>query len=288
MSAPFETMIRAQSAKTLNDQKNAVKEVMQEIVLCGLSRAGFFDYAAFYGGTALRIFYGLDRFSEDLDFSLTVPDQSFELATFFPVLEKEVRSFGLNMTIEKKEKTNDSAICSAFLKANTLEHMLLFYAEDAVVSSVSREEKIKIKFEIDTHPAQGATFKRHYRLLPAPYEINLYDQASLFAGKIHAVLCRGWKNRVKGRDLYDYVFYLSRSTSVNVAHLSAKLVQTKFIEEGTALGINDVQDMLCQRFNAIDYEDAKRDVAPFLNDTASLRLWSADFFQQITQGLKAR
>lgn len=224
--------------------------------------------------------------TEDLDFSLMTPDGAFDLAAYFPTLEKEVRSFGLNVSIEKKTKTSESVIRSAFLKANTLEHMLLFYADGGVAGDIAKDEKIKIKFEVDVNPAQGAIFERRYRLLPAPYEVNLYDQPSLFAGKIHAVLCQGWKSRVKGRDLYDYVFYLSRNTRVNVAYLNAKLAQTGFIEGKAMLTISDVREALCSKFDSIDFEDAKRDVGPFIRSVSTLGLWSADFFKQITQDLQ--
>ncbi|NDV60797.1 nucleotidyl transferase AbiEii/AbiGii toxin family protein, partial [Bacteroides sp. 519] len=126
--------------------KNVLKEVMQEIVLCGLSRADFFAHAAFYGGTALRIFYGLDRFSEDLDFSLIDADPDFNLSSYFPILEKEIQSYGLRVQINTKKKTKDSDIQSAFLKGNTKEHLLMFYPEDSAFSSIPKNEVIKIKF----------------------------------------------------------------------------------------------------------------------------------------------
>lgn len=207
MNTVIEQMLRKYDSKNIYDQKNAMKEVMQEIVLYGLSRAGFFREAAFYGGTALRIFYGLDRFSEDLDFSLMTSNPNFDLKAYFPELEKTVRSFGLNVVISEKEKNKESAIRSAFLKGNTKEHFLLFYADEVTANSITKNEALKIKFEIDTMPPAFATFERRFCLAPMPYEINLYDEPSLFAGKIHAVLCRAWQNRVKGRDLYDYVFY---------------------------------------------------------------------------------
>ena len=145
MNAGIEQMLEAYDIRDLYDRKNAMKEIMQEIVLCGLSRANFFQEAAFYGGTALRIFYGLDRFSEDLDFSLKMEDDAFDLALYFPALEKEVRSFGLNLTVEKKEKLRESNIQSAFLKGNTKEHLLLFYVDEGFTGGVSRDEKIKIR-----------------------------------------------------------------------------------------------------------------------------------------------
>lgn len=142
-------------------------------------------------------FYGLDRFSEDLDFSLVTADPDFDLTVYFPVLEKEVRAFGLHVTIQEKEKTKESNIRSAFLKGNTKEHLLLFYADEDLAGSVARSELIKIKFEVDINPPEYAGFEHKYRLLPTPYEANLYDMPSLFAGKIHAVLCRAWKSRIK-------------------------------------------------------------------------------------------
>lgn len=286
MNSIMTEMLKKYQENGVTDKKNAVKEIMQEIVLCGLSRAGFFKQAAFYGGTALRIFYGLDRFSEDLDFSLIAPDADFDLSAFIPTLRKEVASYGLNVDISEKKKSADSAIRSAFLKGNTKEHMLLFYVSEQAVSGIARDEVIKIKFEVDTNPPEGATFETKYRLLPAPYEVKLYDTPSLFAGKVHAVICRAWKSRIKGRDLYDYVFYLSRGASLNTEHLKARLIQSDAWDIGKVFSIDDAKQLLCDRFDQIDYAQAKEDVIPFIKDTASLDLWSADFFKQITSGLR--
>ena len=200
MNTVIEEMLKSYQVDNIYDRKNAMKEIMQEIVLCGLSHAGFFKEAAFYGGTALRIFYGLDRFSEDLDFSLEQINLDFDLCSYFPVLEKEVKAFGLNVEIQEKQKTKDSNIRSAFLKGNTKEHLLLFYADERVVGTVAKNEVVKIKFEVDTNPPAFATYEHKYRLLPVPYEIRLYDMPSLFAGKIHAVICRGWQSRFDSID----------------------------------------------------------------------------------------
>lgn len=285
MNNYIEQMLKPYKIENLYDQKNAMKEIIQEIVLCGLSRAGFFEQAAFYGGTALRIFYGLDRFSEDLDFSLRETNLDFDLSSYFPVLEKEVRSFGLNVTITEKQKTKESNIRSAFLKGNTKEHLLLFYTDADLSHGVPRDEVVKIKFEVDVNPPSRATYETKYRLLPAPYAVRLYDMPSLFAGKIHAVLCRAWQNRVKGRDLYDYVFYLSRGASVNREHLRERLLQNGYIPETTQCTLPEIKKMLCDRFDSIDYAQAKQDVIPFIHDPGSLNLWSADFFKQITETL---
>lgn len=279
-------MLKQHNIKTTIDKKNSIKEIVQEIALCGLSRAGFFKTAAFYGGTALRIFYGLDRFSEDLDFSLKTSTPSFDLSEYLPILEKEIRSYGLNFKIEAKEKSVDSDIKSAFLKGNTKEHIVMFYADERLARSIGITELIKVKFEVDTNPPDYATFETKYRLLPIPYEVTLYDMPSLFAGKIHAVICRAWKNRVKGRDLYDYVFYLSRGTQVNLAHLTARLAQTGYISSERQITIEDLKEMLRNRFASIDYVQAKQDVVPFIKNPNALDVWSVDFFYKITEDLR--
>ena len=278
-------MLGAYENITVFDKKNSIKEVMQEIVLCGLSRAGFFKYAAFYGGTALRIFYGLDRFSEDLDFSLKVADPEFDLNKFLPLLEKEVKSYGVNFNIEEKIKTGDSNIKSAFLKGNTKEHLLIFYNEQ--IASIPHNEIIKVKLEVDVNPPEFATFENKFRLLPIPYQVTLYDKPSLFAGKLHAVICRGWKTRIKGRDLYDYIFYLSSNTPFNLKHLEARLKQNDFIPDEKEISLDDVKKILCDRFSNIDFEQAKQDVLPFLKNINALDIWSEDFFVAITENLKA-
>ena len=286
MNIALEQMLKAYDVESQYYRKNAMKEIMQEIVLCGLSRAGFFKKAAFYGGTALRIFYGLDRFSEDLDFSLEIPNPSFELSEYFPMLEKEVKSFGLHVEIMEKKKAKDSNIRSAFVKGNTKEHLLLFFADEKLTGNAAENETVKIKFEVDVNPPQYASFEHKYRLLPTPYEVNLYDMPSLFAGKIHAVLARAWKNRIKGRDLYDYVFYLSRNATVNLPHLRQRLIDSDTINEDNACSLDDVKQMLSERFDHIDFSQAKRDVEPFIHDTSVLDIWNADFFKQITKNLK--
>ena len=286
MNTVIEEMLKSYQVDNIYDRKNAMKEIMQEIVLCGLSRAGFFKEAAFYGGTALRIFYGLDRFSEDLDFSLEQINLDFDLCSYFPVLEKEVKTFGLNVEIQEKEKTKDSNIRSAFLKGNTKEHLLLFYADERLVGTVDKNEVVKIKFEVDTNPPAFATYEHKYRLLPVPYEIRLYDMPSLFAGKIHAVICRGWRSRIKGRDLYDYIFYLSKAVTVNQKHLRARLIDSGYISENQECTLEEIKTMLKNRFDSIDFLQARKDVEPFIRDTSVLDIWSSDFFKQITEGLK--
>ena len=284
MNSILGQMMARYEAKTLEEERNALKEVVQEVALCGLSRAGFFKAAAFYGGTALRIFYGLDRFSEDLDFSLAAPDNNFDLSKYFSVLQNELNSVGLNFTVEEKVKTADSHIKSAFLKGNTKEHILSVYG-DTPTTMLHPMEVIKIKFEVDINPPPYATYENKYGLMPSPYNVRLYDLPSLFAGKIHAVLCRAWKNRVKGRDLYDYVFYIARDAGVNLPHLKARLIDSGAIGEDFDLTRDSLIGLLDDRFSTIDYEAAKEDVLPYIKNKSSLDFWSKDFFTQITQNL---
>lgn len=276
-------MLKNYQTETLDEKKNAIKEIIQEVVLCGLARAKFFEKAAFYGGTALRIFYGLDRFSEDLDFSLKKPDKDFNLSSYFPILEKEVRAFGLNLKVEEKQKSADSNVKSAFLKGNTKEHLLLFYTNVDFSSGVNRDEVLRIKFEVDINPPSGAGYEYRYSLKPAPYEATLYDLPSLFAGKVHAILCRGRKNRIKGRDLYDYVFYLQRGATLNLENLKQKLIQSNAWKAENELTLDEVKKMLCERFDWIDFEKAKDDVKDFIKDKTALDVWSVDFFKAITK-----
>ena len=285
MQTVLQQMLGNYKTNTPEEKRNALKEVVQEVALCGLSRAGFFKHAAFYGGTALRIFYGLDRFSEDLDFSLAMPNPDFQLNRYFSGVESELAALGLKFSIEEKQKSVDSAIKSAFLKGNTKEHILNIY--DIQNIGINPDEVIKIKFEVDTNPPAFAQFENKYRLLPSPYLVKLYDMSSLFAGKIHAVICRSWKNRVKGRDLYDYVFYLSRQAKVNLLHLQARLEDSGAWKSNETLTLEKLQEMLKERFEMISYEQAKQDVLPFITEPNKLDLWSEEFFVDITKNLRA-
>lgn len=185
----------------------ALREILQEIVLLGLSRARFFDTALFYGGTALRILHGLDRFSEDLDFSLIAPDENFDLTVYEDAVIEALHSFGFEVTIQMKN--SDSTIKSAFLKGNTSQHLLNIEAPDNIVKTFGQGRLVKIKFEVDTQPPLDFESEKKTLLVPSPFTINTMTLASLFAGKMHAILCKNWSARPKGRDWYDLVWYIS-------------------------------------------------------------------------------
>ena len=283
MTTPVQQMLEKYACRNILEYKNALKEVIQEVALCGLSRGGFFKKAAFYGGTALRIFYGLDRFSEDMDFSLTQKDAGFQIDRYFSYLSDELLSNGFELKVEKKVKSTTSDVQSAFIKGGTMVHLLKIMPTSEKILGVSEKELIKIKFEIDTNPPDGASFETKYGLLPVPYAVQLYDEGSLFAGKIHAVICRTWKNRVKGRDFYDYLWYLSRGTKVNLSHLQKRLEQSGKWPPDEELTLPKLTDLLCGRFESVDFEKAKSDVVPFVKDIRKLDLWSPEFFCSVTK-----
>lgn len=283
MNNVIEQMLSKYEIKNTNDEINALKEIIQEIVLAGLSRGDFFKEVAFYGGTALRIFYNLDRFSEDLDFALIEPNKDFDLSKYLNYIERELKSYGINLEISTKVKSIDSNITSAFLKGNTLEHILKFFPSNEEHNYDHILKNLKIKFEVDVNPPLGATYEDRYKLLPSPHQIKLYDKESLFAGKIHAILCRGWKTRTKGRDLYDYIFFLANDTKVNLELLKNKLIESNYIDKNDNLDINRVKELLVNKFNEIDYNDAKEDVKPFIKNVDCLNIWSKEFFINITE-----
>lgn len=282
MHSAIENLLEKYDCSTTEGYKNALKEIIQEIALLGLFRAGFFDLAAFYGGTALRLFYHLERFSEDLDFSLLAVDPDFDLQPYCIAIQAELGAYGFEVDVSPKEKRH-SAIASAFIKGETLRHLLKIRAIQPTVSGVSPHELLKVKVEVDTHPPPAAEYEIKYALTPIPYSVRVFTAPCLFAGKIHAVLCRAWKNRVKGRDLYDYLWYLSRGIPVHLAHLEQRLIQTQSYPRTEPLTLEMLRQMLQERFATIDYRQAQQDVRPFIKDPRSLELWSAELFTAVTR-----
>ena len=248
-----------------------------------LYRGGFFTLAAFYGGTALRIFYDLDRFSEDLDFSLLKPDSTFELSSFTSVLQDELGAYGMEMTVEEKIKQSDSAIKSAFIKGGTEIHLLRIASITPPVSGVHPNEQIKIKVEVDTNPPPGAEYEMKYGLTPVPHSVRLFAPSSLFAGKVHAILCRSWQSRVKGRDFYDYIWYLSKRIPLNIHHLAERMIQSGHLHVNEILNEETLFQRLNERFQAIDFDQVKKDLLPFIKNPDSLQLWSVEFFSAVTR-----
>lgn len=279
MNSVIETMLAKYNPQNNEERENAIKEIIQEIALAGLSRGGFFKKAAFYGGTCLRIFYGLNRFSEDLDFALLEKDSNFKIEDYFPALKKEFESYGIDMIIEPKKKDENNDIQSAFLKGNTLMLMMSFFPKSEDAKRVVSNQKIKIKFEVDVDNPIGGVTEYKYKMLPAPYEIRIFDEATLFAGKIHAILCRSYKSHVKGRDYYDYLFYIGKGSKFNLKYLENKLKNTGgIINNDETLTLGKVKELLKAKFESIDYQSAKSDVSHFIIDKESLKLWKKELF----------
>lgn len=287
MNSVIETMINKYNPKNNEERENAIKEIIQVIALAGLSRGGFFNKAAFYGGTCLRIFHGLNRFSEDLDFALLEKDPSFKLDDYFPSLKKEFESYGLDMSIELKKKDENTEVQSAFLKGNTLMLMMSFFPKSEDAKRVVTNQKIKIKFEIDTDNPSGGTTEFKYKMLPAPYEVKVFDESTLFAGKIHAILCRNYKNNVKGRDFYDYLFYIGKGSKFNCRYLENKLKNTGgIIDINENLTLEKVKELLRNKFELVDFESAKKDVSNFITNKESLNSWKKELFVSTLEGLQ--
>ena len=287
MNSVIETMLAKYNSQNNEERENAIKEIVQEIALAGLSRGGFFEKAAFYGGTCLRIFHGLNRFSEDLDFALLDKDPSFKLDDYFPSLQKEFQSYGLEMNAELKKKDDESEVQSAFLKGNSLTLMMSFFPKSEEAKKVVSNQKIKIKFEIDTDNPNGGTTEFRYKMLPAPYEVQIFDEATLFAGKIHAILCRSYKNHVKGRDYYDYLFYIAKGSKLNLKYLENKLKNTGgIISENETLTLNKVKELLKAKFESVNYEIAKEDVSNFINDKENVKFWKKELFLETINNLQ--
>ena len=279
MNSVIETMLAKYRPQNNEERENAIKEIIQEIALSGLSRSGFFEKAAFYGGTCLRIFHGLNRFSEDLDFALLEKDPAFKIDDYFPALKKEFNSYGIDMVIETKRKDENIEIQSAFLKGNTLILMMSFFPKNEDAKKVVPNQKIKIKFEIDTDNPSGGVTEIKYRMLPSPYEVQIYDESTLFAGKIHAILCRNYKNHVNGRDYYDYLFYIGKGSKFNLKYLENKLKNTGGIIEGNeSLTLEKVRELLKIRFESVDYKSAKLDISNFISNQENLNFWKKELF----------
>lgn len=286
MNNVIETMLWKYNPQNNEERENAIKEIIQEVALAGLSRGGFFEKAAFYGGTCLRIFYGLNRFSEDLDFALLKKDPSFKLTDYFPALKKEFDSYGIEINVEDKAKTSNSEIQSAFIKENTLILMMSFFPKNEDARKIISNQMIKIKFEVDTENPEGGRTEKKFRMLPAPYEVKIFDESTLFAGKIHAIICRNYKSHVKGRDYYDYLFYIGKGSRFNLTYLESKLKNTGAIAQNEKLTLEKVKEMLKTRFETVDYESAKDDVSNFVNDKNILKLWKKELFISTLNDLK--
>ena len=283
MNEAIQTMMNRYTLTILNDYENALKEIIHEITLLGLWRSKFFEKAAFYGGSALRILYGLDRFSEDLDFSLFKPDNRFSIEKYCKAVQDELSSYGFHVTVESKIKTTVTNIDSAFVKANTLYNLITIDIPESFTYRLNSGKVLKIKLEIDTDPPGHFKTEAKYIFQPIPFSINTFTLPHLFAGKMHAILCRSWPNRAKGRDWYDLVWYVGKGVSINLKHLESRMRQTGHLKEKETLTEPALKQLLSEKISNTDFSQAVNDVQHFIKDSSRLEIWSKDFFNAVCE-----
>lgn len=260
--------------KTAEQEKDALREIIQEIALLGLWRAKFFEHAAFYGGTALRILYGLDRFSEDLDFTLLAPKTDFKLQAYCNSVRDELLAYGFTAVVETKDKKTQTSTDSAFIKADTVVHLIKVGAKFKAVKG----ELLKVKFEVDTSPALGFQTEAKQFFWPQAFAVNTCDLPSLFAGKLHATFCRDRIVNVKGRDFYDFIWYVGRGVKPNFEYLEAKLRQSGNWPKDQSFHAAAFRNWAITKIDNLDIAAAKRDVERFIPDQRVLNGWSRELF----------
>ncbi|MEN9432741.1 MAG: hypothetical protein RLZZ422_330 [Pseudomonadota bacterium] len=275
----IETMLQRYRITDAESQYQALREIMQEITLAGLYRGNFFQKAAFYGGTALRIFYQLDRFSEDLDFSLLKENEDFSLEPYFNNVYKEFEALGITVEISTKQKTQQTAIESAFLKSDTSIHILQL--KNKYQSTYKLPRPIKIKFEVDKKPPLGFETEEKLLQLPFNFHVKCFKIGDLYAGKLHALLYRKWKNRIKGRDWYDFEWYVKQHHPLHLAHFLKRAQQSGHLVNQSEITLNDVKLLLDERIQEVDFQQARYDIEPFIDHPEQLSSWSKSYFQQL-------
>ncbi len=263
---------------------SALREIMQEIVLAGLSRTDFFGKAAFYGGTALRIFYDLDRFSEDLDFSLLKSTPDFSLEPYFLAVIKEFEAVGMTVNVREKDKKIKTKVESAFLKSETIWKELIL--EDIVKQvGVKSNRTIKIKIEVDCQPPLAFETEEKLLLRPFSFYVKCFTRPSLFAGKMHALLFRKWKSRVKGRDWYDLEWYIKKNIPLDVKHFLQRAKDTGDWEKDS-ITKEEILQLLQDKIDAVSMNNVKEDVVRFIKDDKVLDIWSKEYFHLLIEKLK--
>lgn len=263
---------------------SALREIMQEITLAALSRTDFFEKAAFYGGTALRIFYGLDRYSEDLDFSLLKADSDFSIEPYFKALLDEFNSLGLTVSIKEKKMTKQTAIDSAFLKAETIGQEIVL--EDIIKETGVRSNKtLKIKIEVDRQPPLNFQTEEKLLVRPFSFYVKCFTRPSLFAGKMHALLFRNWKNRVKGRDWYYLEWYIKKGIPLDVNHFLARARDTRDWQENN-ISKEQIIALLEAKIESVSFSSIKEDVVRFIKNDEVLNIWSPQYFKDLISKMK--
>ena len=272
MNEIYSQMLSAYEQTTEQQKRNATFEVNQQIILAGLYNGGFFDVAAFYGGTCLRIFHNLQRFSEDMDFSLLAPNDDFDFTQYFQPIVDEFAMVGREVEIKKKDKKSFAKVESAFLKDNT----------DVYDVTFQTEKSVKIKIEVDTQPPLKFNTEQKLLLLPRSFMVRCFTLPDLFAGKMHALVYRVWKNRVKGRDWYDFEWYVRHGIPLDFTHLHERTLQFNQAD----ISEESFLEKLKERLSTADLNQVKSDVLPFVRNPKELDIWSNDYFLQLADMIK--
>ena len=266
----------------LVDANNSIREIMQEIVLSGLSRSGFFNHAAFHGGTALRIFHDLDRFSEDLDFCIIDPDYAVDIEFLAGFVDNELAANGIEAKIDKDRQSRNIKSCQVVGK--TVDILTTFGFNDRLIASVDSKSKIRIKMDIDLEVPDGYILDHRLRDYPFHYSATLLDKPSLFAAKTSAVICRHWRNRVKGRDFYDFEWYINNSCPMNRTYLANNLMREGLVDE-PYISKEKLLEILRNRFETVDLDSALDDISAFVR-LDKIHDWSPEHFINLSERIR--
>lgn len=263
------------------EEEHAIREITQEVALAALGRTNFFKYAVFQGGTCLRIFYGLNRFSEDMDFVLKKMNRNFTLQPHLQAVSNELKAYGYDIEIADRSRV-DTTVRKAFIKDDSLGKILqLQYADTS-----GPLMKIRIKFEVDINPPLDSRMEIKYVDFPFISSVTLQDKPSLFAGKLHALLCREY---VKGRDWYDFLWYTSQDIGINYDFLSSALRQQgPWKNENIHVDLKWCLEHLEKKVSSVDWAESREDVRRFVKVTEqpSLELWSRELFLSQVKKIK--
>lgn len=241
-------------------------EKFQNLILMGLSlRTDFFKHVAMFGGTALRIFHNLPRFSEDLDFTMDTSDPDFSFIPYKEPMQSFFTGVGLEeVQINTKEQGKDVLSVSLVLSTN-------------------RSNSLKVKIDIEKSPFEVLPeTETLYGSYPYQYPARVCTLSSSFAGKMDAIINRQWGNkRVKGRDWYDFLWYMRKGTDLDICWLEERMRAKGSLESAESLTPELLGEMFEERARSVDVREVLRDVRPFMTDSLeknSSDTWTADMF----------
>lgn len=267
----FEQLVEESSPRNEQERVNHQRELMQKVTLAGFTRGGFFEKAAFYGGTCLRLMYGLPRYSEDMDFSLLDKDSTTHLEDYFSSIINEFALLGLSVEVDKKDKKQFGRVESAFLKENTEAYEIKFQTR----------RTLKVKIELDTDPP--LKFQTEQKIIRQPYgfPVRCMTLPDLFAGKMHALVYRAWGSRIKGRDWYDFEWYVNHNVPLDFRHLQERVREFS----GATITKEEFLGLLRERLSSANINQVKADVLPFVDNTRDLDFWSNEYFLSLMDHL---